>query len=271
MLIRSVVISILAITLIITGAASGCEPVPDTFSATWCQEIVNKFLDTLPAPVDNIIYLNENYRIIDFNFNNRFSVLTHLSMEEGYVLDYILHITGSWGGPILYTRLAEEPPYENYSDFEDKYTKPDDMSIVWIVKGQDTDVYGNKIKIDGTKAGYYEYIVLQILGAQFALHWHSAYNDLRIVCQADEMERVFEDIEASEFRPMDDNFKEEARKINLQPAVEISEVDVTVKLVVFSKWGGFSRYSFTMYRNYPHSITSLDKEVLLGYDCGMVY
>jgi hypothetical protein len=41
--------------------------------------------------------------------------------------------------------------------------------------------------------------------------------------------------------------------------------------VVFSKWGGFSRFSYTMYRNYPHMVIGFQDEVLLEYECGMMF
>jgi hypothetical protein len=57
----------------------------------------------------------------------------------------------------------------------------------------------------------------------------------------------------------------------VQPVVAITGDTAMVKLVVFSKWGGFSRYSFTVNRNYPHTIVNFQSEDLLDYNCGIVF
>jgi len=132
--------------------------------------------------------------------------------------------------------------------------------------------FGNKIKIQNSNEGYFEYTALQIIGLQFYLFWHANVNDTRIVCVADELEDIFSDIDNDpKLAAMDANFKASARALDLQPVVEVSGDTVTVKLVVFTKWGGFSRYEFTIGRAAPHSVTGFSKDTLLEYQCGLVF
>jgi len=137
--------------------------------------------------------------------------------------------------------------------------------------GETSGKSGNKIKIDGTNEGFFEYTVLQMLGEQFYLFWHANYNDADIICEVSAIEDVIVSIENSGLEPITNGFKKDARKLNVKPIVEINGDMVTVKLVVFSKWGGFSRFSYTMYRNYPHMVIGFQDEVLLEYECGMMF
>jgi len=39
----------------------------------------------------------------------------------------------------------------------------------------------------------------------------------------------------------------------------------------FTKWGGLSRYKWTLRRHYPHKELKLETESLIGYDCGVLF
>lgn len=281
---KSAVIWVLVFTLITAGLLIGCDPTTTTppatgavtVSAAWAQDVAYILSDILPGrPPDNLAKVGGTKTGGEFDVNAVFSVLNHLSMEEGYVMDYVYDFFQSGGSPLLYVRPASAAPYKTYDDFAsaaDKFTRPEnDKSLVWMVMGEQTGVFGNKIKIDSTKEGYFEYTALQILGAQFYLWWHANYNDTRIVCQPQEVESVLTGIVNSGLKQVDDGFKRDARRLNLEPSIEISGDLVTVKLVAFSKWGGFSQLSYMMYKNYPHSVIGFEDKTLLEYNCGMMF
>ena len=58
------------------------------------------------------------------------------------------------------------------------------MSMIWLVKDEPDQKAGNKIKIDGTDEGYFEYALLQTLGNQFYLYGMAKVNDKRPVCES---------------------------------------------------------------------------------------
>ncbi len=53
----------------------------------------------------------------EFDVNQYFTVLQHLSMEPGYVLDYVYHMDFMGGFPILYARQADEPVYRTEAEY----------------------------------------------------------------------------------------------------------------------------------------------------------
>lgn len=289
MRLKRTAVAVLISLLILGGILTGCEPggktttpptIPTTedigLSAVWCQEIVWDFKDIQPGKIPDNLTKNDSSKTGgEFDVSEYFSVLKHLSMEKGYVLDYVYSFDGMGGGPILYVRPENQEPYKNYEEFAkaaNQFQRPEnDNSLVWMVMGETSGKSGNKIKIDGTNEGFFEYTVLQMLGEQFYLFWHANYNDADIICEVSAIEDVIVSIENSGLEPITNGFKKDARKLNVKPIVEINGDMVTVKLVVFSKWGGFSRFSYTMYRNYPHMVIGFQDEVLLEYECGMMF
>jgi hypothetical protein len=276
---NKIVIIALVITIIAGGLCSGCATVTGdkALSASWCQETVNAMRKIQPVTIPGSLASNTMKDGGEFDVNDYFAVLRQLSMEKGYVLDYVYVNDGSGGLPILFTRAKEQIPFSIFDEYVEataNVTRPEnDMSLIWLVEEKQDGVFGfgNKIKIQDSNEGYFEYTVLQIIGSQFYLFWHANLNDARIVCVADEMEDVLSDIDSSGLAAIGGNFKASARALDLQPVVEVSGDTVTVKAVVFSKWGGFSRYTFNISRTSPHSVMGYNKDVLLEYQCGLEF
>ena len=58
---------------------------------------------------------------------------------------------------------------------------------------------------------------------------------------------------------------------DVAPTVSTGEQTAEVRLVVFTKWGGFLRWTFTIDRNSPHRILDVKEEILVPYDCGVMF
>jgi hypothetical protein len=282
MAVKRTVLSLLVVLLLAAGVLGGCDPddpttpPADALSAAWCQDIISRFGSLSPGEIPANLTTGDSGKTGgEFDVNTYFTVLTHLSLEPGYVLDYVYDFDGSAGSPLLYYRAADAAPFKTYADYADaanSVTRPEsDMSQAWLVAEKDGASYGSKIVLDGTDEAFFEYSVLQILGEQFYLFWHANYNDIRIVCENSELESVLTDIDNSDLASVSGAFKRDARKINLQPSVAASGDTVTVELVAFSKWGGFSRLSILMDRHAPYAVIGLEDVNLLEYQCGMMF
>ncbi len=101
----------------------------------------------------------------EFDPNLYFTVLTHLSMSPGYVLDYVYHYDGMGGRPVLYARPEGLALYRSYEEF--------------AASSLEADAYLKAVVVDGTPESYFELVVLSIMGGQFYLDWHANYNDTR--------------------------------------------------------------------------------------------
>ena len=210
-----------------------------------------------------------------FDINECFTVLPNISMEEGYVLDYVFY-DYSWGqNPIIYARKENNEPFKGYVEYiavkNDDTVARSDYDLVTLVKDSENRVHENKIKIDGTKEGFFEYVVLQELGGQFYLSWHSEYNDTRIICDPLRIDDIVKDIRNRNLLEIPAETLEKARNLDFEPVIIFNENTVDVTVIVFTKWGGFKKLTYTISREYPHTIFNVQSEVILGYDCGLAY
>jgi hypothetical protein len=205
----------------------------------------------------------------DFDPNSYFSVFTHLQTTPGYVLDYIYFGDDLGGLPLLYARKTNSVPFQSYEEFLESFGEEVEGERSYGELRHNYD-YLEKIQIDDTPESYFEYVILAVLGDQFYLSWHSLYNDLQILCDSSDLQTVNADMEGFgiEF-PQD--VKDRIEKINLSPAVVVGDNDVSLRLVIFSKWGGFFENMYTIKKNNPPQLSDTKFNTLIEYDCGISF
>jgi len=193
----------------------------------------------------------------EFDPNRYFSVLDHLSMEPGYVLDYVYLYQGMGGLPILYARQADQPAYRTYSDY-----------VKAVGSEPSRSGYLEHVQVDGTAEGFFQFVALYIQGGQFYLFWHAGYNDVAILCDRGALEALFTSFDAWDLK-LPDDVKKAARELELDPLVEFQDDTVLVQVVTFSKWVGFNREAYTISRSFPHKVLDQKVEIVIPYDCGI--
>lgn len=258
---------------LVTGCASlgaGGRISPD--SAQSAVDAVASLKSDLRMP-ENFRNANAEKKGGEFDVNRYFSVLTHLSMSPGHVLDYVYRYSYSGGDPVLYARKSFEAPYLNYSGYLDATGAvvtswpPSDEQMKRLKESR----YGylDHVRTDGTEAGFFELAVLRVMGAQFYLWWHANYNDARIICNKAGLDAL---LSKKPFgRDLRAQLGEKAASLDLAPSVEFRDNHAIVKVVVFTKWGGFQRRTFTFNRKFPHRILDETRETLLRYDVGVMF
>lgn len=194
----------------------------------------------------------------EFDPNRYFEAFTHLQMQEGYLLDYVYHQDGMGGYPVLYARPLDQAPYETEADYLAAAEQPDYLEFVLP---QDTS------------EGYFEYAAFATLANQFYLDWHANYNDWQVLCDREDIENIIRELDSKDAFgiPLTSAQKRAARAIDaLQPVVELTSDTAVVKMLVFTKWGGFYRRTLTIDRA-DHSILDGQDESLVEYDCGIAF
>jgi hypothetical protein len=185
-------------------------------------------------------------------------------MEPGYVLDYVYYWDGMGGSPVLYARKAEAPAYRTFSEYSRAVSTP--------APGTAAGSWLDHVRTDGTPEGFLELVVLRTMGSQFYLFWHSGYNDARIVCNQTMTEAIVSSLEGTNFgTPLTAEQAAAARALDTAPRVEIGDRQVVVKIVMFTRWGGFYRSTFTLQRDFPHTFEKPRSEELVPYDCGIMF
>jgi hypothetical protein len=228
------------------GAVSGCAETVAAVRALWADYPFPDYLNT-ENPVENGS---------EFDPNAYFSVLDGLSMEPGYTLDFVFTYNWLGGYPTLLARPEDSAPYLSWQD----------------VPGPGGD-YLDHVQADGTPESYFQVVVMDIMAQQFYLVWHANYNDLQIVCDRAAVRDILDGISGDDFgqpMPLVDRMRAQSLS-GLEPVVDIGEQTVEVRLVTFSHWAGFYEYTFTLNREFPHTILSVEDKELVPYDCGVMF
>jgi len=193
-------------------------------------------------------------------------------VERGYVLDYVYLSDYLGGKPLIYARPKDQPAYTSYAEYIEAIGGTEQRSYEYLKNAID---YLEHIEIDDTAEGYFQFVALSIMGDQFDLSWHGGYNDTKIVCDQKGLESVLKEtaVLLSNFDDkVPENVRQAAQKIDFEPKVEfLDETTVIVRIVTYSKWGGFVEEKYTISRKFPHTIIDWKTETLVEYDCGVRY
>lgn len=223
-----------------------------------CTDVVQAFRGVQPGAVPQALLETGVKQGGEFDVNEYFKVFTHISLEQGYALDYVYQVDGLGAYPILYARLEDQPAYTTMKD---------------LPAGTELSDYLAHISVDGTDQGYFEFVAMNIMARQFYLDWHANYNDTEIVCNGDDVDAIIEDMNDGNFGvPLDVSQQLKARSLTeIEPLVKLTDDTAVVELVFFTKWGGFYRWTYTLSRSFPHTIIDVKEENLVPYDCGIMF
>lgn len=209
-----------------------------------------------------------------FDFNDYFKILKHISIKKGWKIDFYYNYRGTGGEPVIFAYK------ENYNiDFDALSFSP--FGGLPGTEEIDED-YLSHIVLDGSKESFFEYVLLSLIADQFALWWHSNYNDLQIICTSEAVERTLKNDEIlKDIKEVSkDNFLinifdsltiEELSKVNFAPSVKFRENYAIVRVVTFTKWGGFYEMKFYISKQFPHKELKFKKKQLVDYDCYILF
>lgn len=285
----SISLSILFLTILIGGCShngvTSTSPVSVTDNLTISpsvpskeshpyQDIVNavKALQPTETP-KHLIRYDGNRTFDEFDVNECFAVLTNISVKEGYTLDYVYHFNGSAGYPVLYIRRLSQEPYPDDEELYDDIglTRAyinHDIELQESIMSGETLAWQKSIVINDTERGFFEYLVLNIMGGQFYLWWHGGYNDLTIICDRSGLKNVIEEVQ--KYYEISEDTVLAAYQLDLTPEVRFTDDTVIITAIFFTNWGGFRQGTFTISRDFPHTIINTEWETLVEYDCGCV-
>jgi len=253
-IIQLVFVNLLLLSCTLVGQGETCQTAGESMvNLTRGLEIPDRLLKKNPTRSED-----------DFDANTYFSALDHLSMESGYTLDYVYEYYALGGEPFVYARPLDQLPYTSYAEYMDvtgaEYQGP---------LSEHTTDYLAHVQIDDTEAGYLQYVLLHIMGGQFYLFWHSNYDDRIVICDQHGLKAALAAADYSKLVPQE--IKEEAERIDFQPVVDLTEGLAIVRVVTFTKWGGFEERVYSISREFPHKVVNLEVETLVEYDCGLYY
>jgi len=234
-------------------------------SPSYSKDIVANFeaLTDSQELSDHLMNEDAEKRDQDFDVSLYFTVLDQLSMKGGRVLDYVYDYAGIGGAPVLYARKKVAPAYRNYSQYLAAGASAEEADR--------EDYYLRYVEAGGTPEGFFQLALLMIQGEQFYQFWHAAYNDERIVSDQEDARAGLGGGWAGEDDAIVEGLLADLGEFDLAPVVSMSRDLAKVEVVVFTKWGGFIKRSMVMEREFPHLILEERSEVLVPYNCGIMF
>ena len=257
----------LLLLFLICCATPAATPASTPSKPSICKQSTIDALSALHANLEFPDYLAEGGArkpAEEFDVNETFSVLSHLSMEPGYALDYVYYSEFVGGLPVLYARPVDRAPYLTYAELI--------TATNTAASSPPPANYREYVRVDGTAEGFFELALFHLMGNQFYLSWHAGYNDATAICDRSGLEAIVSALEKSKFgQPITAKQARQARALDLEPVVEFEDDTVTVKFVSFTRWGGFLQNTFTFRRESPHALIASDETELVPYECGVVF
>lgn len=202
----------------------------------------------------------------DFDVNSYFTALKHLSVEEGWILDYVYEATDIGGHPILYARPDGQPAYDSFDAWEaaSREGEPANMSL------NHSEDYLDHIKTDDTPEGYFELALFQRTAGDFYLWWHGDYSNSLVVYDKQTLEQALEAAESMIGVEVPAEVRKPVLKADPRPTCGLLDNGTAVvRLVTFSNWGGLVETRYTFKRQLPHTPATMDHKTLVEYDCGL--
>jgi hypothetical protein len=195
-----------------------------------------------------------------------FTVLSHLGMPRGLVLDHVHCEYGGDGLPALYVREAGAPRFETCSEYLHARTE----------RERDESGHGRVARflvLDGSPESFFELVVFTVMAGQFRRVWHANYNDMQVVTDLRGLEDVVSRMERFVFSV---RFSREeaaaARALDFTAHVSFpDEGTAEVSVVTFTKWGGFARVTRQVSRGYPHLLGPPHVAPVMKFDCGIMF
>lgn len=252
---------IILLLLAVFASSLGCQflaPSRNGRVISDCAQIVSAMAGLQAGGIPEHLSTTGIKRGDELDVNQYFDVLTHISMQDGYALDYVYQNDSLGGYPLLYPRSVDQEPYASTADIPEDIEWPD---------------FRENVEVEDTEQGYFEYVVLDVMANQFYLFWHANYNDRQIVCNRQQVNDIVEQVSSSDFgNAMDLPAQTKARTMrNVEPVVRLTGDVAIVEVITFTRWGGFYRETYTISREVPHTIIDLKQENLVPYDCGIAF
>jgi len=235
----------------------------------WQEDIdqISKLYDSQSIP-EHLLVAGPVLQGDEFDVRTALEVLDHLSMAAGYQLAYVYKYDPMGSYPVLYAHLEENIPFTSLKEYLSarpecfqSSEKPSHCSFMQL------------IETDCSEIGYLQFILFQDMGRQFYLDWHANYNDRTLIATEKALDQIINQLSDTEFGlSIDDQQKDRIKNlVHPAPEVTIGTEFVTLRVVFFTKWGGFYEAQYELNKDFPHTIQDSKFRNLFAYDCGIMF
>lgn len=265
---QNILILIIGLTILSCSSSNKREPANKYEKFIFGLLDLQNQIDLRHDSIDSTYYC-------DLDFNTYFEYFNQLSIDSNWTLESHYRHFGDAGRPLLLAFEKNDSIANNLKQELSKNKKELEGEFGdWnlskrLFNYQDSIDYLTPIHIE-SDSGYFQFLIFAMLGDNYCKFWHSNYGHLDIITSLESIKEVTE---------LDDDFyynfskseKEKALGINPIPNVENYNDSVTVRIVTLGPWDGFIERKFSISKKWPHKLRQYENNVLVEYDCGIMF
>ncbi len=197
-----------------------------------------------------------------FDVNTFLTFFDNIEFDKDYSIGVYFFDNSFDGNPYLYAVKYDE-------ELKDKHKHK--KSLHKYLNNPELRAKNHIVPMD-SEEGFLQYLFFYELGEQFALKWHSNYNEKRIICSSDILDSVINDLKTSEWITADalglKKLKEAA-----SPNIEIEKTDQYYIITWLENRThiGIFKCTYRISRERPHLIDKIKEEKLLDIYMNFAY
>ncbi|NOQ70607.1 MAG: hypothetical protein GQ574_01315 [Crocinitomix sp.] len=248
-----------------------------TYELTYSNETAyTEFTDGLELILDSVYlerssYSGKSYEC-NIDFDSYFTIFDQLSIDSNWTLESRYHHSGDAGRILLLgfqsgNALSEKLQHKLYGTFEryNNYALSKElMDYESAINAADG------IHISHSKMGYFQFAIFNLIGTNYCSFWHSLYGEQSIITSKEQLIELT-DLEDNFFYKFSEAETADILKINPEPIIELYEDSATVSLVQLAPWEGFTRYTYSISKSWPHQQNIIDIDAVMYYNCGITF
>lgn len=215
-----------------------------------------------------------DYNVIDsetFDINTYLSLFDNIEVEMDYKIDVYFFDNFLDGNPYLYA-------LRNNQILLDKNKK----SLYKFLNKSEIRAKNHIFPKDSEK-GFLQYLFFCEMGEQFALKWHSNYNEIFIICTEKKLDKVINEFkkynqpitgeDESEMPAFQVDLGDLDKFAQINPAIEIEMTNefCEVTWIEDRTHSGIYKCKYKIQRQFPYKIEKINEEQLLEITIGFLY
>jgi hypothetical protein len=248
-----------------------------TTACSWPQKIVGLFVEEYSpseawqGEVDRLIDITRDRELppelLDptlesgntlFDANHLLLYMDHLSLREGFTLDFVYVLDANSGYPILYAHGENEASFEDYAAYR---------AVCDVANPPETCDYLNFVEGDGTETGYFQFVLLGMMSDQFYLYGEAQKNEVEVVADTIRIEGLADSVLSTRDNTLAGwKLARQIRKVDPAPIVTIEDEQVTVEVTWFTPASGLYRTVTVLTEDAPYQVLSKGTEQLVAFD-----
>jgi len=202
------------------------------------------------------------YEIIDsatFDINTFLTFFNNIEFEKNYRISVCFFDDFLNGNPYIYAiKNDQELKDKNKKSMYNYLNKPELRAK-------------NHIVPKDSKKGFLQYLFFYEFGEQFALKWHSYYNEKRIICSSDKLDSVINDLETSEMFSADSLGLIKLKEVSPEIAIESNDKYYIISWLENRTHSGIFKCTYQISKKRPNKIDRIKEEKLLDIYMNFIY